>query len=291
MTATTGTPTPTPTTAGRRGRPTFSAGALIIPAFVVMLVLFVLPVVRLLIDSFRGAGGGAAYKEILTSSDYRALLWRTLKLSVITTAICLIVAFPVALRVRMLKPSTRGYLNLLFLSPLLVNSVVRALGWVAILGPTSGLQNFMGDIGLGSHKLIYSDTGVVIGLVDIFLGYMIIAAETGLLGFDSRQEDAARSLGAHSMRVLTRVVFPQVLPNLIAGATVVFVLSASAYVTPTLLGGTSSQMAAPRVYELAIVQLDAQRASALVVVLIVLIAVVAYLLSRVGVSAARYRRR
>lgn len=258
---------------------------LLTPAVAVISVLFLFPVIRLLVISLQ-QGGVSTYHEILSSPLYRQILVRTSALSAITTLVCVVIAVPVALRIRTLRPSVRGYLNLLFLSPLLVNSVVRALGAIAILGPTSGLQNYMHHLGI-SHPLIYSNTGVVIGLVDIFLGYMIVAVETGLLAIDTRLEDAARNLGAGEFRVLGRIVLPLILPNLIAGMTLVFVLSASAYVTPTLLGGTSSQLAAPTVYSLAVVSLDNERASALVVILIVLIAIVAALLSWLGLAPLR----
>ena len=246
----------------------------IAPALALVTIFLLFPIARLIAEGFSAGGSGlAAYGEIIGSAYYQDILLRTFRLSAITAGLCTFVAYPIALRLRSVSARTRGYLNLLFLSPLLVNAVVRAMGWVILLGPT-GLEGLISQVLGVDVKLVYSDTGVVIGLADVFLGYMILSLEAGIISIDETLLQAARSLGASELQVLRRVIVPLSLPNMVVGATLVFMLSASTYITPTLLGGSGSQLAAPKVYELAVVLIDFRSAAALVLVLIVGVSIV-----------------
>lgn len=278
----------------RRARsllPALEGYGFVVPALGLVSVFLLFPILRLIVAGFSVGGSGlAAYQEILGSAYYQDILIRTFKLAAITAALCTVVAYPIALRLGSVSGRTRGYVNLLFLSPLLVNAVVRAMGWVILLGPT-GLEGLIYQVAGVDVKLVYSDTGVVIGLADVFLGYMVLSLEAGILSIDESLLQAARSLGASEIQVFRRVILPLSLPNMVVGATLVFMLSASTYITPTLLGGTGSQLAAPKVYELAVVLIDFRTAAALVLVLIIGVSVVAGAISFLVLRRARRHQR
>ena len=126
------------------------------------------------------------------------------------------------------------------MSPLLVGVVIRCYGWLIILGNNNGLvNNLLRDIELIERpiRFIYNYFGVSVGLVHVFLPFMILPILGAIQSIDPRLEEAAQSLGASRLRVMWRVVFPLSLPGVQAGAILVFVLTISSYVIPILLGG------------------------------------------------------
>ena len=122
---------------------------------------------------------------------------------------------------------------------LFTNLVVRTYGWLVFLTPRGLFNNVLLDLGLIERplRLMFNETGVVIGLVQIMLPILIIVLAVSLQGIDRVLEDAASIAGAGKLRIFCRVTWPLALPGLIGGSVLVFTLSMSSFITPEFLGG------------------------------------------------------
>ncbi len=260
-----------------------------LPAVLFIGALYLAPVASLLAGSLVATQPDGS--RVLSLGAYRAffgdpysltLLVRTLALSLCTVAASLVLAFPVALYLRRLSPARRTLIAMLLLSPLLTSVVVRTLAWVVILGPNGLLNNFLGWLGLGPVALIYNDLGVVIGLTHVFFGYMLLCLLTSVLKLDPALLLAAANLGAGPWRRFRLVVLPQCRPGIAAGAVLVFTMSASAYVTPVLLGGTQTKVMASEIYDLAISYLEWKEAAVVAAILFAVVWIVVAGISRLA---------
>lgn len=263
------------------------------PALILVGGLFLFPVIRMVVTSFiarSDAGAGfsvARYVTVLTDPYYLKMLWRTVYLSGVTTVVTLVAAYPVALFMRQVSSKWRSYLSLILLSPLLMSVVVRTLGWVILLAPRGVVNTTLQALGLPVVKLIYNDQAVVMGLTHVYFGYMVLSLMTSILRIDDNLLMAASSLGASRWQVFRQVTWPLSLPGVLAGCILVFTLSASAYVTPALLGGNATKLMAMRVYELAIVYLEWEEAAVFATILFAVIFLAVWLLTRVMESGKR----
>ena len=131
-------------------------------------------------------------------------------------------------------------------------------------------------LGLSPVKLIYNEIGIVIGLTHVFFGYMLLALLTSVLKIDENLLLAANNLGANNWNVLRKVILPLSLPGIAAGTVLVFTMSASAYATPLLLGGSSAKVLAMEIYDEAVAYLDWNDAAALASILFVIIGLVVW---------------
>jgi putative spermidine/putrescine transport system permease protein len=173
-------------------------------------------------------------------------LLTTLRISLVTTVIAALLAYPVALvMVRGGAVMTRT-ITMIVIAPLIVSVVVRTYGWQVILGsgPNGVLNWILLSTGLTRTplRLLYTEAAVVIGSLHVFFPMMVLPLASALSKINPQLEDAARTLGAPSWRVFWRVSLPLSLPGLAVGFTLVFSLTASSYVTPAILGGTGAQM-------------------------------------------------
>ena len=225
--------------------------ALLLPTLGLLTAFLLLPYLNMVLMSFRNPSTRqvfapgftiANYFEVIFDSDlyYLEILFETLLFGVFTTVLCLLIAYPVAYHLARTQSRWRGLLYALVLSPLLVGVVVRCYGWMIILANHDGLINStLRRYGLIETyiPLMYNYFGVAIGLVHIFLPFMILPLVGAIQSIDPRLEEAARSLGASRFTTMRRIVFPLSLPGVQAGTVLVFVLTISSYVIPILLGG------------------------------------------------------
>lgn len=252
-----------------------------LPALAFLGFFLLVPVASLVALSFFKAGpdGGyefslALYRDFISDPYSRGMFWTTFKLSLITTVISLVIAFPVALYMRQIAPRWRSLLAFILLSPLLTSVVVRTLAWVILLGPKGVVNAMLTSIGLSPVVLIYNEIGVVIGLVHVFFGYMALTLMSSVLRIDENLLMAASNLGASRWQILWKIIVPLSLPGVLSGSILVFTLSASTYATPTMLGGSSTKLLATEVYDLAINYIEWPEASTVSIFLFGLVAVV-----------------
>lgn len=267
---------------------TWRGPLLLAPALLFIGVLFLAPVIQLLLGSLvvsSTAGWSFSFKLYTTffADPYSwQLIFKTLRISLITVLACLLLAFPVALLMRQLSSGTRTLLAIALLSPLLTSVVVRTLAWVVLLGPKGLLNSALAALSITPLELMYNDFGVIVGLTHVFFGYMLLALTASTLKLDASLILAARNLGASRWQVLRTVIIPLCLPGMVAGSVLVFTMSASAYIVPVLLGGTATKVMATEVYDLAINYLEWKEAAVVALVLFVLVWLVVALLSRLN---------
>lgn len=248
---------------------------LLVPAGLLFLAVFVVPQVWLLAGSLypKGSSGPSLrlYGELLTNSYDLSLLWRTLVLGAVVAAGCALLGFPLAYQLARSTSRARGPLLILTVFPLLTSAVVRTFGWQVLFYRTGVLGQLAPALGLGP-QLVGTFTGVVIALVEVLLPFMVLTCYGVVRGVDPGIEEAALDLGDPPWRVLFRVTLPLCRGGLLAGSLLVFSLTVSSFVTPSLIGGSRVQVAATAIYERTITLVDYPGAAALAVVLLVLIA-------------------
>jgi len=276
----------------------FAAAALLSPSSALLLVGFVLPMgwlIRLSLD--RSNEGGVLISD-LTAANYRyfvhdpfylAILVRTLVLGVVVALITLVCAYPVALFLFRLRSRWRGLLVVLTISPMLVSSVVRTFGWMAILGEKGFLNQVLQAVGITSHPLTLMNNmlGVVVGLVQIEMPVMALALIAGLSRLDPELEQAAHTLGARPWRAFLRVTLPLSSPGIVLGCLLTFVQVISSFITPTLLGGGRIYLMATTIYEEALETLNWPLAATISIILIAVFAMCAALYERFGPRAVQ----
>lgn len=240
------------------------------PALAFLLLLFIMPLVVLFAQSVEGGTLDHYYKAIFDGL-YRGVLIDTLLIAGYVAAICFVLGYPVAYFLANASPfwATTGLVFLLV--PFWTSILVRTYGWMVILGRNGIVNRFLMDIGLieSPLQLINNVTGVLIGMVHVLLPYMVFPLFAVMRRMDHNLLAAAEGLGASRWNVFLRVYFPLTLPGVLAGVTLVFVLSIGFYITPALLGGGKVTMSALLIERQVSQFLDWGFASALSVVLLV----------------------
>jgi len=220
------------------------------PALFVIVVFVLAPYLNIVLMSFRppsttaihGRGFTTAnYARVLTDTLYLGLLADTLRYALLTTMICLVLGFPVAAHLARTASRWRGLLYAAVLSPLLTGVVIRCFGWIVLLANQGLVNQVLTLVGLGPYRLMYNGIGVTVALVHVFLPFMILPIMNAIQSIDPRLGEAARTLGASRVRIFVRVLLPLSMPGIQSGVILVFVLSASAYIIPMLLGGGQVQ--------------------------------------------------
>jgi putative spermidine/putrescine transport system permease protein len=238
----------------------FAGGLLAAPATLVVLFVIVLPGVQLVRYSFnhfdsvqmmQAAFTLENYVQFLTDPYYHAVLWTTIKVAALCTVLSLVLGFPVAYVLAKTQSRFKSQLVMLLVFPLLVGNVVRAAGWMVMLGNAGFVNAMLIALGVVDQpvRLLYTPFAVVAGTTAVVLPYMILTLQSVLEGLDFSIEEAARNLGASFGQTLARVVLPIAAPGVAAGTMLVFILCMNAYATPVLLGGTGITMMTPAIYD------------------------------------------
>ena len=182
------------------------------------------------------------YIRLFDSDLYFDALIATLRIGAITTIIALLIGYPLAhLMARMHSRVGHALLLMAVVAPLLTGIVVRTFAWMTLLGDRGVINITAQSLGLTEKPwpLMYNEFGVILGLVHIYVPFMVLTL-VGVIGrIDRALEDAARGLGASRFRAFLEVTLPLSLPGILAGSLLVFALAISAYVTPVLLGGNN----------------------------------------------------
>jgi putative spermidine/putrescine transport system permease protein len=232
---------------------------LLAPAVLVVGLFLVPPLVSILGGSVvqqkqqTGPPSLANYARFLGDPYYLRTLLLTLKLSLVTTVSALVLGYVVALYlVRSLHSRTARRLTyLIVVAPLFTSSIVRSFGWMVGLGHNGFLNRWLLDLGIVDRpvRLIFNETGVVIGLTHILLPFMVLSIAAVLQNIDQALEEAAMDLGASRLTTFLTVTLPLSLPGVVAGSLIVFSLAMSAYVTPAVLSGGRLKVVPMLIYE------------------------------------------
>ncbi len=180
---------------------------------------------------------------------YLQVIKRSLSFAIGTTAICLVIAFPVAYWIAQLAPQRlRNILLLGFVLPLWTSSLLRTYAWITILRPTGLLNSILTSIGLPALDILNRNSAVLIGMSYSALPYMVLILYASLEKLDQRLLEAAADLGANPIQVFWKATVPQVITGIAASSFLVFITTLGDFVNPELLGGASSMTVARLVY-------------------------------------------
>ena len=245
---------------------------LALPASLALLFFFILPMVYILIRTLT-ENGTADFTEFFTDPFYLDILWTTIRVSLVSTAVSLLLGYPTAYYMARTTSRLKQAMVIVILFPFLVSAVVRSYGWMVILGTNGLLNQLLLGLGLISEplKLLNTEAAVIIGMIHLLIPYMILSLVGVLQSIDPNVEYAAYSLGASPMTTFRKVVFPLSTPGIISGCVLVFTMSMTSYVTPKRLGGSKFRMMATMVVQEINVNFDWGAASAISYILLAVI--------------------
>ncbi|MCC2653595.1 MAG: transporter permease subunit [Microvirga sp.] len=236
----------------------FGLFLLLAPAALWLGLLVILPHVEIAILSVSEriaprvyAFGLANYREFFVEPLYWRTFARTAVMSIMVTALTLLLAFPVALYIaRAARGRAKSILFLLCLLPFWVSELVRTLGWMILMRETGVISTSLQKIGLisGPIELLYNDGAVVLGLVYGGLLFMVVPLVNALDSLDPSLVEAGYDLGGSRATVLRRIVIPHAMPGIVAGCIVVFMLTVGNFATPVLLGGKNGLWFTEQIY-------------------------------------------
>nr|WP_186363580.1 ABC transporter permease [Rhizobium sp. ACO-34A] len=262
------------------------------PAVLVLVVALAYPLSIVVWRSFVDPAPGIDnYVWFFQSTVNRTVLQRTFVVAAWVTLVSLICAYPYAYAMTIVGKNIRLLLILCVLVPFWLSGVVRTLAWVILLQDSGVINSFLRSLGLSPVKLIRTLPGVIIGMTQVLLPFMILPIYSVMKGIDTRLLQAARSLGAKPWRAFLQIYVPLSLPGVYAGAIIVFILSLGFYITPALLGGPRSTMLSTLVQNQVLSLLNWGRGGAMGVVLLiatfVLLAIAAPLMRQKHTSSRR----
>ena len=270
------------------------------PSALVYAMTLLLPLVGVLLlslhafDFDKGVMPGmglANYRDLLTDALFQEALLRTFRIAILTTAICLAVGVPETWIIYRMAPRWRGLMLLTVIGPLLVSVVVRNFGWMVLLGGNGLVNEALVALHVpgAPFRLMFTEFAVVVGLVHVMVPLVVLSVWASLGRLDPCLERAATSLGAGRVTVFRRVVLPNIMPGIMAGALMVFCLSASAFATPDMLGGKRLKVVSSMTYNEFLNTLNWPLGSALATVLMAAILLTTLLWTRL-VEARALRR-
>ncbi len=209
------------------------------PYILWMAAFIIIPLFFILYYGLTDSDGGFSFSGLaqITSPVNRKALWLSLQLSFISTVICLLLAYPLAMILRSLQMNSTSFIVLIFILPMWMNFLLRTLAWQTLLDKTGVINTFLTGIGLPPQNLINTPAAIVLGMVYNFLPFMVLPIYNVLIKIDRNVENAAKDLGANSLQTFLKIIFPLSLPGVISGITMVFVPALTTFVISDILGG------------------------------------------------------
>ncbi|MCL2080924.1 MAG: ABC transporter permease [Oscillospiraceae bacterium] len=207
-----------------------------------MAVFVVVPLVLIVGFSLTSADGGVTLDNFSDMMKYAPVFGRSLWLSLISTAICLMIGYPLAYVMSREKPAVAAAALMLLMLPMWMNFLLRTYAWMSILENSGFLNQLLNVFRLPNVHIINTEAAVVLGMVYNYLPFMTLPIHTVLHKMDKSMMEAAGDLGANSAKTFMRVVLPISVPGVISGITMVFVPGVSTFIISRLLGGGKTLM-------------------------------------------------
>lgn len=174
----------------------------------------------------------------IASAEHAKALWLSLVLSIISTVICLLLAYPLAMILAGRNVSQQSFIVLIFILPMWMNFLLRTLAWQTLLEKTGVINSVLSFLHLPALNIINTPAAIILGMVYNFLPFMVLPLYNALTKIDPNVINAARDLGANGAQTFWRVIFPLSIPGVISGITMVFVPALTTFVISNLLGGS-----------------------------------------------------
>jgi spermidine/putrescine transport system permease protein len=248
------------------------------PSLLWLGLLFAVPTAMVLAIAFKpadlygGVGPGFTLETLrgLWTASYVAIIWRTLWLSVLTTAICLVLAVPAGYYIARARPKWRRVLLLLVIVPFWTSFLIRIFAWKVLLHPEGYVKQFGVALGLAEEgtSLLYNVWAVLLVMVYTFLPFAILPVFAAAERFDFKLIEAARDLGARQFQAFTRIFLPGIRRGLLTAMLMVLIPALGTYVIPDIVGGPSGEMIGNKIAQRVFVDRNLPHASALAAALI-----------------------
>jgi len=174
----------------------------------------------------------------IASAEHSKALWLSILLSLISTIICLALAYPLAMILTNLHVSQNSFIIVIFILPMWMNFLLRTLAWQTLLEKTGVINSILSFLHLPSLNIINTPYAIVLGMVYNFLPFMVLPLYNALSKIDPNVVNAAKDLGANELHTFLKVILPLSVPGIISGITMVFVPALTTFVISTLLGGS-----------------------------------------------------
>ena len=174
----------------------------------------------------------------IASADHAKALWLSLGLSLVSTVLCLFLAYPLAMILRGRGAAAGGFIVFIFILPMWMNFLLRTLAWQILLEKNGVINGLLTWLHLPTQSLINTPSAIVLGMVYNFLPFMVLPIYNVLSKIDDNIINAAKDLGANGFQRFIRIWFPLSIPGIISGITMVFVPSLTTFVISDLLGGS-----------------------------------------------------
>ncbi|HSM25053.1 MAG TPA: ABC transporter permease subunit [Anaerolineaceae bacterium] len=263
------------------------------PGLIILLVGFFIPIIMLFsLSFFKYVPGSGLIDRTFTFENYARfadpyylkVLIVTFRIALGTTILSLILGFPMALMINRARGAMKTVLLVVILTPLLTNVVARTLGLMIVLGRHGPINQVLELLDVPKFNFIPSEIGIVIGLTQVFMPYMILSINSVLSNIDFSLQEAARDLGSSASQAFWKVIFPLSVPGIIAGSLFVFLLSFSSYVTPRLLGGGQIMVMTMLIYQQATALLNWPFAAAAALILLIFTIIIVTSYTKIAAS-------
>lgn len=210
------------------------------PYLVWMIVFILVPLLMIAYFAFTTDSGNFTIRNVSDVGQYANIFVRSIWLSLIATAICLVIAYPVAFILSRMDKHRQGTMLMIVMLPMWMNFLLRTYAWMTLLGNNGIINHMLGAVGLGPVKMINTSGAVVLGMVYNYLPFMILPLYSVMVKIDKSLLEAASDLGCSSASTLFRVVVPLSMPGITSGITMVFVPAISTFIISRMLGGGSN---------------------------------------------------
>jgi putative spermidine/putrescine transport system permease protein len=228
----------------RRARGAAPLGLL---GLVFVVLVFVVPLILIMLRSVTEPPGGLAwYRTFLGSEAYLRVLVTTFQIAIETTLACLALGLPFSWCMTIAGPRLRTLLTIALMLPLWTSLLVRTYAWLVILEPNGLVNSLLTGLGLIDQPLalVHNRTGVLIGMTQILLPMMVLPLYAVMRSVDMKLISAAQSLGASPVTAFRTVYLPLIMPGIVVGSVIVFIVALGFFVTPQILGNAQSTMLA-----------------------------------------------
>ena len=210
-----------------------------IPFIIWIIAGTIVPLASIAYYGFTSRDGGFTFANILAMfrSDHLQALGLSLLLAVISTVICLIIAFPMAMVLRESKYGKQGFLIFVIILPMWMNFLLRTMAWQVLLERQGVINAVISAVGLPRQEMMNTPGAIVLGMVYDFLPFMILPIYNTVSKIDEHLIEAAYDLGADKAKVYSKVIFPLSVPGIVSGITMVFIPALTTFVISNMLGG------------------------------------------------------
>lgn len=199
----------------------------------------IIPLISIAYYGFTSKDGGFTFANIIAMfrPDHMQALGLSLLLAFISTAICLIIAFPMAMILRESKFGKQGFLIFIIILPMWMNFLLRTMAWQVLLERQGVINGLLAAVGLPRQEMMNTPGAIVLGMVYDFLPFMILPIYNTVSKIDNHLIEAAYDLGASKAMTFARVVLPLSVPGIVSGITMVFIPALTTFVISNMLGG------------------------------------------------------